>query len=357
MLVYSSLLSLLGVNLLGTPALTLSLLTLAPAPCRAATDEEFDAGLAAYKTQHYQLAVDHFSKSIQAGNKTSAVFLYSGHCFANLNQLPRAYKTYEIVTTAFKGTPEATTAADLMNRISLRLGQATPTAAATTAAAAPAVKGAAPAPAGASTAATEGLLSRINVFPPCFGHPAVSAASINAAQQAVKALPKPLRKKLDDSDASIVLAPNMVDRWNDSLKDLNEESEELNMAELPGRIYGHEMCIYERAKRRGSNDLKEARPPLVIKLQVGNMCFQVLDEMMAISKDPACRKEWEADCNRVPDNMQAKLATFMKADEWGPRETCSELFGSMIGGHDDNTDDLYRYFPGTKKWLKAKMGL
>jgi hypothetical protein len=336
----------------------LSTLALAPPACRAANDAEFDAGLEAYKVQNYQVAVDHFSKSIQGGNKTAPVFLYSGHCFANLNQLPRAYKTYEIVTSAFKGTPEATTAADLMARINQRMGAASAPAAKGTAAAG--AKGATPAPAAAAAAGTpaaEGLLARIRVFQPCFGHPAVSAASIDAAQQAVKALPKPLRKKLDDSDASIVLAPNMVDRWNDSLKDLNEESEELNMAELPGRIYGHEMCVYERAKRRGSNVLKEARPPLMIKLQVGNMCFQVLDEMMAISKDPACRKEWESDRDRIPDNMQAKLATFMKADDWGPKETCSELFGSMIGGHDENTDDLYRYFPNTKKWLKAKMGL
>ncbi len=324
-------------------------------PAMAAFDTEYDAGVTAYKSKDYKGAVEHFSKSIQKGNRSASVYLLSAQALTNLNELPRAYKTYEIVTTSFKSSPEAKIAATEMAKIKAKLpaGATAPAAGAAHKAAANAVTASAPATPGA-----QGLMGRIEVTPPQFGHPAVGKATIQAAQQAVAALPKPLRAKLDASDAKITISPNLIDKWPDSVKDLPEGNDAPTLAELPGRIYGTNMCVYERAKVRGNTGLKEARQPLYIRLQVANMCFQVLDgDAMTITKDPACRKEWEADKAAIPESMHGKLATFMKTDDWGPRETCSELFGSMMGGHDECTDDLYRYFPHTKKWLISKMGI
>jgi hypothetical protein len=33
------------------------------------------------------------------------------------------------------------------------------------------------------------------------------------------------------------------------------------------------------------------------------------------------------------------------------------MFGSMMGGRDENTDNLYKYFPRVKKWLIARLGM
>jgi hypothetical protein len=209
----------------------------------------------------------------------------------------------------------------------------------------------------AAPGSPDGLINRISITPPLFNHPAVSKATIEAARQAIAALPRPLRAKLDASTAQVIISPNIFDRWPDSLKDLPENDEAPTLAELPGRIYGQDMVVYERAKVRGSTVLKESRAPAYIRLQVANMCFQLLDDMMTISKDPALRAEWEGDKGHIPASMEEQLGTFMKADDWGPRETCSELFGAMLGGHDENTDNLYRYFPHTKRWLAAKLGV
>jgi len=327
----------------------------------AAADTEFAEGMKAYKVKKYQAASDHFGKSIQQGNKTATVWLMSAHCFVALGQLARANQTYLIVTQSFKGSEEAKSAAASIEAVKARGG--TVADATSGKSAVPAqnlpettpAKSATPTP---SAPGNGGLLGRITVIAPLFGHPAVSQATINAAKEAVNALPAPLRKKLDDDpDARIALSPNMVDRYPESLKDLPEDTPALNMAELPGRIYGKDMNIYERAKKRGSNVLKEARPPKYIRLQVANMCFQVLDEMMTISKDEALRKEWEADRDSVPAGQTETLATFLKDGDWGPKETCAELFGSMLGGFDENTEALYRYFPRTKRYLQGKMGV
>ena len=202
------------------------------------------------------------------------------------------------------------------------------------------------------------LLSRIVVNPPAFNHPAVSEASIQAVKNAISALPAAQRTKLDQSAARVIISPNMIDRWPDSVKDLPETDPRPNLAEQPGRIYGVDMCVYERPKKRGTTDLGEARTPAYIQLQVGDMLFQVLDgDAMTLSKDPALRKEYEADKSAIPAEAQSKMAEFTKLDDWGPRETCAEMFGSMMGGHNENTDNLYKYFPRVKKWLISKLGI
>jgi len=185
----------------------------------------------------------------------------------------------------------------------------------------------------------------------------VSAASIQAVKNAINALPEPLRKRLDQSKARVIISPNMIDRWPNSVKDLPENNPAPTLAELPGRIYDLDMCVYERPKKRGTTDLGPARAPEYIQLQVGDMCFQVLDDMMTLSKDPELRKEWNEDKKHIPTEVQPKVATFMKLDDWGPRETCAEMFGSMMGGRDENTDNLYKYFPRVKKWLIKRLGI
>jgi tetratricopeptide (TPR) repeat protein len=313
-----------------------------PLPGLASADSEYKAGLQSYKDKDYKAATAHFDDAIKQGKKTAAVWLYSGYAFSALGQYQRALKSYEVVTTSFKGSGEATVAAQAIANIKTNL-----------AGAAGNTKGAAT----AAVAAT-GLAARINVIPPRFNHQPVSQASVNACREAVAALPKHVRKLLDDdTSASVTISPNLIDRWPESVKDLPEQDPAPTLAELPGRIYNHDMCVYERAKVRGSTNLKEARPPRYIKHQVLNMCFQVWDDLKTISKDPALRKEWEYDKEHVPDSQATRLATFMKTDDWGPRETCSELTGAMLGGGDENTDLLYRYFPRTKKWLAAKLGI
>jgi hypothetical protein len=206
---------------------------------------------------------------------------------------------------------------------------------------------------GAST-----LVSRIVVNPPAFHHPAVSKASIQAVKNAILALPEPLRTKLDQTAARVIISPNMIDRWPDSVKDLPETDPAPNLAEQPGRIYGLDMCVYERPKKRGTTNLGPARAPAYIQLQVGDMCFQVLDgDTMTLSKDPGLRTEYAADKREIPDAARASVAEFTKLDDWGPRETCAEMFGSMMGGRDENTDNLYKYFPRVKKWLITRLGI
>ncbi len=208
---------------------------------------------------------------------------------------------------------------------------------------------------------TTKLVDRVIVIPPAKefkNHSAVSEATVKAAKKAIENLPEPLRKKLDDSQCRVIISPNMIDRWPNSANDCLTDPAAQSLSEQPGRIYDpQEICLYERPKKKGSNDLGPARKPEYLQLHVGDMCFQVLDDMMTLSKDPALRKEWEADKKNIPANMHPKVANFIKTDDWGPRETCAEMFGAMMGGRNENTANLFKYFPRVKKWLIARLGV
>jgi len=312
--------------------------------------EEYRAGVEAYGKKDFKAAELHFRKCIEQGNKQPGAWLYAAHTFFALKQYAQAKQTYEMVTTMFKKSPEADIAAKGLESVNAKISGVT----------APATD-AKPKPVVTKTAGKEeeeaSLLDRIVIVPPKMGHPAVSATSLKAVRDGLNGLPVHIRKQLIEAGAKFNIAPNMIDKWPDSMEELNEESEQLNMAELPGRLYGADCYIYERAKSRESTALKSARSAGEMKHTVLNECFQVLDDKYKICKDPKLMAIYRAEADGVPETYEEKMATFTKEGEWGIRETCSELSAGMFGAAGESDSELNRFFPRTKKWLRAKLGI
>lgn len=338
-------------------AMAASALILVAGPGVLAEDKgeaAFKCGLDAYKNKAYQLAADQFRLSVAAGNKSPQVWLYAGHCFNYQGQYPQAYKTYETLVKNFPGTPEAKIAMQGMQQTKGKPAAAPGVVPAAAPAATP-VAPVTPTPAAVLPGTTGDLAKRVIVVPPAFGHPKVSQSSINAITAGINSLTPVMRKKLDESGACFHLAPNMTDRWPESMEQLDESKPDMTMAEKLGNIYGQDMCIYERPKLRGTTQLGEAQSPAAIKHGAINMCFQVLDDMWIISKDPNLRKAWQRDKENIPDDDAGRLWTYCKEDDWGPRECCSDLTGALLGGGNEFAGDLKRYFPNVTKFLKAKL--
>lgn len=324
---------------------------------------EFNVGLNWYKKKNYGAAEPCFRDSIKLGNKSASVWLYSGHTLMALGRNEEAKQAYEVVVRSFKSSPEAAIAAQGLKRLSLMPAGTTSSAHKPAASSSSAPRaGAAPAavPAADPIAAKGGgLMDRIFIHPPLFGHPPVSQKTIAAVKAGVADLPPKMRKDLDASGASIHLSPNMIDRWPNDVNNLPEDDDAPTLAELPGRLYGKEMNAYERVKIRNTTALKPIpRTPTEMRHTAMNCCFQVLDDLQEISKSPELRAAYNADKASISNPLtQEKLRTFLKDDDWGARETCAELTASMLGGGNEFTQDLYRNFPRTKAWLKAKFGI
>lgn len=199
------------------------------------------------------------------------------------------------------------------------------------------------------------LIDRIYVTPPKMGHSPVRKETVQAAKDAVNSLSPFLRNKLDEYGASISISPNLIDKWPDAVNTLPEDSPVLNLAEQPGRIYAKEMNVYERAKLRGSTKLGDVRPPNEIKHTTLNQCVQVYDDMTGFTKEKELREIYNKEKKAIKGEDRKKLATFLKNDDWGPRETCAETGASLMGGGDEYTEGLYKCFPKTKEWLKKRL--
>lgn len=309
--------------------------------CLAKGEEAFKQGLESYKARDYKEAVKQLSQAIKEGKRTPSCYLYLAGSYHGAGHKGNAIKLYKQILTSYKGSAAA-------KRAELALASLDP-----------AFKSLSQPQAKQNTPVSEpnatGLLARISVTPPKMGHKPVSKASINAVKNAVKSLPPQIRQELDEYGASISLSPNMIDKWPDSVKTLPENNPAPTLAELPGRIYGKEMNIYERKKVRGSTALSRPRPPHELRHTTFNQCVQIVDDILVISKDPEFRKVYNSEKKRVPASYQVKLATFLKNDDWGPKETCAEICAALLGGGDEYTQGLYRCFPRTKEWLRKRL--
>jgi tetratricopeptide (TPR) repeat protein len=323
-------------------------------------EDEYEIGRKAYHAKDYAKAEEHFGMAIAQGLRTAKVWLYAGHTFLALGQYERAVKTYEMLIRNFADSDEAKSAKPSLERAKAEAAKG-PVAAKPPGAKPPVAgkPGAKPVAAAAEEKATNGLKDRIFVEPAKFSHPNVSATSIKAVREAVASLPPHLRKELDESGATIHIAPNLIDKWPESLNDLEkEENEEApTLAEVPGRIYAKDMYMYERPKVRFSTNLGNPRPPSDLKHTVYNMCFQILDSIWNFTSDAKVKAQYEAEKEIVPDSYRDRLATYLKADEWGRKETCNDLAAQLLGQGDEKAEDLSRCFPKTKKMIKARLGV
>jgi tetratricopeptide (TPR) repeat protein len=330
-------------------------------PAWAAGEAEFAEGLKLYGQKNYKQAQLLIRKSIDNGNQSATALLYYAHTFMALGQYELAGQVYKTVHEKYITQPEAAVAARGVAVANEKLALQPPKANAGKGAAVMAaavntrarLSTAGTAGANAPVGNASGLAVRIIIIPPRGKHQAVSAAGIKAVREAVSCLPPHIREQLDSLGASILVAPNLIDVWPEAANELPEDKDALTLAEQPGRIYGKEMCVYERPKVRGTLDLGAARNPRLLKHNILNMCFQLMDgDGMAFSSSPEFLKAFELDKQAVPDSMHARLAGFLKEDAWGARETCAELTGAMLGGGNEYTDDLYRYFPHSRACLK-----
>src|SRR5262249_33258793 len=121
-----------------------------------------------------------------------------------------------------------------------------------------------PAPA-AATKTTTKLIDRITLYPPKYGHQAISPTTASTVREVVRSLPAYVTKLLDEGGATVTIAPNIIDKWPGSGDGMKPGSSDTTMGEEPGRTYGHDCHIYEREQIRGSTNLKEVRTQTSIR--------------------------------------------------------------------------------------------
>jgi len=333
-------------------------------------EDEYARGVAAYLKRDYKTAGDLFWQSITDGNPSAVVWLYKAHSDAGMGNVEEAHKKYESVVSIFKGTEEAKVAAAYIKLLDSKRWNPAPAKPTTpdtkVVATATSVSAQAPAPpkpvtpppvAGSPNAAN--LISRIVVIPPTGNHVKVSGPTVATVKAAIEALPRPILKTLDEGGVKINIGPNIIDKWPDSIKIPKPPETELTLAEEPGRTYGRDIYIYERAVvAPGVTALGDARSQTDIRSNFLHEVGHALDDCTGVySKNSDLQRQYHMDCDAMTEENKAFLCYFLQVGDGGPAEACAETVMVLLGGTHNYTDLFNKCFPRTRLWVKSKLSL
>lgn len=316
------------------------------------TNSEFLAGVAAYQKKNYKVAIEHLRNAIPVMERETAACaarLYLGHCYLAIGETETAKKNYEQLVNLCYGSEEWKIAKQALESIKNAPKPGTAQGGPATAASTP---GKPPAAGQRTPGAAQdlGLMGRITIVPPRMGHPAVSKDAITAVQNAILKLPKNIRKILDDGGAKLWIAPNISDRWEDSVKEGSPVGQE------KGRTYGREMYVFERMCERAGDPSELTAPwsPSEIREHFLTQVGLAVNDITGITQDKDLIAIYKADCTKVPANLRDSYWVFLQ-DGNGINETCAELISIFLA--QKKATEFDGIYADSKKWVKAKLGL
>jgi len=311
------------------------LLCLAAKPIALAeTLTSYSLGIKAYQDKKYLIAVEMFKAALHQNNN-ALTWLYLAHAYSGAGDKKQAITTYQNITRVFAGTAEANLASQCLTQLQDKSNSPPQSMPGN----------------GMAMASKVGLLERITVYPPRSGHPAVSAATVSAVKTAVSRLPPAILKILDKAGATITIAPNIEDKWPGSGEEPKPWEPDVTLGEEGGRTYGHNIHIYERAKERGSNRLKEMRSTVEVVRHLHHELGHAIDSSLDNpSSDPRFQAEMQADLASLNNSERMRVAPYQD-----PGECFSEVTGCLLSGQ--NGDIAADSFPHARAWIRRKLNL
>lgn len=310
-------------------------------PAFAAPLDDYKAGVTAYQNKNYRLAASCLQRATDAGYSSTAAWMYLGHAYTGLGERANAIKAYQGLISNFKGTPEAAQAyayairldPNAMKSVSTQVG-----------AAASAAQSARP-----TATAQVPYRDRIIIVPPTKNHPPVSSSLVAAVRGALGRLPRNVYDILNNSGATVNLAPNIEDKWPGSGDGDKPNSPGATLGEEGGRTYGRDIYLYERKKLKGSDELSEARSTdQVLSTLYHEIGHAVDDSLNVYSKDKQVQEIFRQDWSNFPAHLKSEYNYFSD-----PAEACAEIVGSMIGKTDHAV--LAENMPRLRNWLKTRL--
>lgn len=353
-----------------TLSLLLTLTLAFPSSGIAAGESQYQSGLVAYKQKRYAEAADLFWQSITEGNSSAHAWLYMAHSYTAAGNKEKALDTYQQITQIFKGQPaEKMALAGIQKASRMPAGRtASSSASTTTTASSSNTTATASPPQPISKPKTQNpndyrslpLRDRVIVYKAHrkFGHPEVTPASADVVTTAIRRLPKHIYKILEDGGVTITVAPNIIDKWPDMVKNDSLDVDAQNLAQEGGRCYGRDVHVWQHSIQNGSLAVKGASNTGFILCSLYHELGHAVDDCMgSYSSSAEALKLHEQDVKEMPDNMRTKLNYYTQSGQKGCSEACAELFSQLLGAEDSDAVNCAIYFRRLQHFLRQKVRL
>ncbi|MDZ4837990.1 MAG: retroviral-like aspartic protease family protein [Candidatus Melainabacteria bacterium] len=371
------------------------------------------AGMADYKRKDYAVALANFEAAMKLGDGSAENYLYIAHCHASLGKRQQAVKVYNDIKRIFAGSAAATmadrciksvdpnglysppTSAASSSPISTRVAtsvassavanMATGTGSPQTGISMPgssgstsgvtshtavisggqtplqlrqgSVAGSRPAT-GARTASQAGrtpaFINRINIVPPAAGHPSVNSSTVGALRSVISRLPSNVYALLEESGATVTVAPNISDKWPERRNQSKPGMERITLDQDCGLTEGRDIYIFERpSKDIGGKDLDEPFETAKLHEELISQFAQAINNYLGVSNEKAFVTSYDTESGAILHDDKHRMDYYLQPGGEGAKVVCSAAITGILGGDHDALVD--KHFPKTKLWVKTRM--
>jgi hypothetical protein len=302
----------------------------------------------------YKEAASSFRTAIYKGANTAANWLSLAESYERTNEKSAATLTYQAILKNFPGTPESAKATERTAKpkpaapakvaLSPKLAAEQNVAAAAKVAAAPKVAAVAVAP------PHKGLMERIYIIPPRFGHEPVSPATISLVRSLLAGLPKTMYKILDRGNVNIYLTPNLIDKFPETVGVKNDHLGVYFIQEH-GRTYDYDMYLCERTGYGKGTALGPISSDETIKEFFYTLLSHLLNGCLEMpSKDPQFLALYKLDYAKLNPLDYMSIHAFVAPVE-GVNDTFAALGANIMGSKGEPSELCSRCFPRCRAWI------
>ncbi len=312
------------------------------APPAMATPEEaqleYSAGVMDYQKRFYRSAAQHFKASVDKDPQAKSHCLrrlYLAHSYAALRELDKAIPLYQDLINNCFGSPEAKLAKECMERLQpsakINLGK--------------------------------GLMNRITILAPIESrgiakHPPVSGQFVALIKSTVQRFPPAIYSALDQSNCTITIGPNIVDKWPDCGDEL-APGKKTKLSEDVGRTYGMDVYFWERPLVDGPGGKKMLGPAFdsaLVREWVYTLMGHVVCEIDGVNEDPLLIDAYKKDCEGIPEfeRDDPSVVFYTTQKQMGPGEVAAGVLEELLSQKKGRTMEL---FPRSTVWVRKKFKL
>lgn len=296
---------------------------------------EYSAGLMDYKQGKFRSAATHFKASIDKDPQAQSHCLrrlYLAHCYAALKELDKAIPAYQDICNNCFGAPEAKFAKECMEKLQPKT----------------------------QVSLGKGILNRITILSPIqsksvAAHPPVSGTYIAMIKSTIQKLPPLIYKTIDESNATITIGPNIVDKWPDSGDEL-APGKTTKLSEDHARTYGMDIYMWERPLEDGPGGKKVLGPAFSMdesRFSFYTQIGHVVCEITGANEDPLLIDAYNKDCESIPEFMRKNdwVVFYTSQKKMGPGEVAAAVIENIL---QRRSTPIQEYFPRSSAWVKKK---
>lgn len=316
-----------------------------PAFAESEKDIRYAAGVADYKRGEFNSALTNFAASRKEGNASADNYLYIAHCYAALGDRLQATKVYNEIKRLFPASGPAKMAEQCIQK----LGPSATAIIKTDAQKSLQTR------TGTSGGRAPAFINRITVVAPTIaGHQPVGSQTVGTVRSIISRLPSNVYSILEESGATVTIAPNITDKWPEKRNQTKPGMEHMTLDQDHALTEGRDIYIWERSiSEVGGKDLDEPIDANSLHDELVSQFGQAINNYIGISNEKDFVSNYDGDAGKLLADDKRRLKYYLQPDGEGAKVVCSAAIAETLGADPDSAVD--KFFPKTKTWVKERL--